>query len=148
MDYSMPGLLVPHHLLKFAQVHVHWIDTMLFNHLILCHPLLLLCSIFPSIRVFSDESALCIRWAKYWSFSSSPSNEYSMKCFLFFIFFRIKGKCLMNHVQTQASQWRTLGSKGQIFYIPKKLQSGSQPIFTLHFAATKLVVHFWVWVYH
>ena len=48
------------------------------NHLILCHPLLLP-SIFPSIRVFSSESALCIRWPKYWSFSfnTSPSNEYS-----------------------------------------------------------------------
>ena len=45
------------------------------NHLILCHPLLLLPSIFPSIRVFSNESALCIRWPKYWSFSISPSNE-------------------------------------------------------------------------
>ena len=49
------------------------------NHLILCHPLLLLPSIFPSIRVFSDESVLHIRWPKYWSFSFSisPSNEYS-----------------------------------------------------------------------
>ena len=47
------------------------------NHLILCHPLLLLPSIFPSIRVFSNESALHIRWPKYWSFSISPSNEYS-----------------------------------------------------------------------
>ena len=47
------------------------------NHLILCHPLLLLPSIFPSIRVFSNESALYIRWPKYWSFSISPSNEYS-----------------------------------------------------------------------
>ena len=48
------------------------------NHLVLCHPLLLP-SIFPSIRVFSNESALCIRWPKYWSFSFSinPSNEYS-----------------------------------------------------------------------
>ena len=48
------------------------------NHLILCHPLLLLPSIFPSIRVFSSESALCIRWRKYWSFSFniSPSNEH------------------------------------------------------------------------
>ena len=47
------------------------------NHLILCHPLLLLPSIFPSIRAFSNESALCIRWPKYWSFSFSisPSNE-------------------------------------------------------------------------
>ena len=49
------------------------------NHLILCHSLLLLPSVFPSIRVFSDESALHIRWRKYWSFSFSisPSNEYS-----------------------------------------------------------------------
>ena len=47
------------------------------NHLILCHPLLFLLSIFPSIRVFSNESALHIRWPKYWSFSISPSNEYS-----------------------------------------------------------------------
>ena len=49
------------------------------NHLILCHPLLLLPSIFPSIRVFSDESVLCIRWPKYWNFSFniSPSKEFS-----------------------------------------------------------------------
>ena len=49
------------------------------SHLTLCHPLLLLPSIFPSIRVFSNESAICIRWPKYWSFSFSisPSNEYS-----------------------------------------------------------------------
>ena len=50
------------------------------NHLILCHPLLLLPSIFPSIRVFSNESVLCITWTEYWSFSFSisPSNEYSV----------------------------------------------------------------------
>ena len=49
------------------------------NHLILCHPLLFLPSIFPSIRVFSNESIFCIRWPKYWrfSFSISPYNEYS-----------------------------------------------------------------------
>ena len=49
------------------------------NHLILCHPFLLLPSVFPSIRVFSNELVLCIRWPKYWSFSFSisPSNEYS-----------------------------------------------------------------------
>ena len=54
-------------------------SVMPFNHLILCHPLLLLPSIFPSIRVFSSESALCIRWPKYlrFNFSISPSNEYS-----------------------------------------------------------------------
>ena len=49
------------------------------NHLILCHPLLLLSSVFPTIRVISNESAVCIRWPKFWSFSFSisPSNEYS-----------------------------------------------------------------------
>ena len=54
------------------------------NHLILCHPFLLLLSIFPSIRVFANESALCIRWLKYWSFSFniSPSNEHSRLIFL------------------------------------------------------------------
>ena len=54
-------------------------SVMASNHLILCHPLLLLPSIFPSIRVFSNESILCIRWPKYWSFnfSISPSSEYS-----------------------------------------------------------------------
>ena len=54
-------------------------SVMLSNHLILCHPLLLLLSIFPSIKVFSNESVLHIRWPKYWSFSFniSPSNEYS-----------------------------------------------------------------------
>ena len=50
------------------------------NHLILCHPLLVFPSVFPSFRVFSNESILCIRWPEYWSFSFSisPSNEYSV----------------------------------------------------------------------
>ena len=52
-------------------------SVVLSNHLILCHPLLLLPSIFPSVRIFSNESVLHIRWSKYWSFSISPSNEYS-----------------------------------------------------------------------
>ena len=62
-------------LLKFMSIE----SVMPSNHFILCHPLLLLPSIFPSIRVFSNESILHIRWPKYWSFSFSisPSNEYS-----------------------------------------------------------------------
>ena len=52
-------------------------SVMPFNHLILCHPLLLLPSIFPSIRVFTNELALCIMWPKYWGFSISPSSECS-----------------------------------------------------------------------
>ena len=75
MDCSTPGFPVLHNLLEFAQIHVHRVGDAI--HLI--PPLLLLPSIFPSIRVFSNESALCIRWPKYWSFSFTicPSNEYS-----------------------------------------------------------------------
>ena len=73
MDCSTPGFPVLHYLPKFAQTHIQ--SMMPSNHLILCCPLLLLPSIFPSIRVFSNESDLPIRWPKYWSFS--PSNEYS-----------------------------------------------------------------------
>ena len=78
MDCSTPGFPVLHCLLEFAQTYVHWV-MMLSNHLILCCPLLLLPSIFPSIRVFSSELAFHIRWPNYWSFSFSlsPSNEYS-----------------------------------------------------------------------
>ena len=65
---SMPGFLVLHCLWEFVQIHVHWVGDV-FYHLIFCRPLLLLPSIFPNIRVFSNESALCIRWPKHWSFS-------------------------------------------------------------------------------
>ena len=62
-----------------SQSFLKLMSVMLSNNLILCQPLLLLPSIFPSIRVFTNESALCIRWLKHWSFSFSisPSNEYS-----------------------------------------------------------------------
>ena len=75
---SMPDFPVHYQLLELAQTHVHW-SLMPSNHLILCHPLLLLPSIFLSIRVFFNESVLRIRWSKYWSFSFSisPSNEHS-----------------------------------------------------------------------
>ena len=78
MGCSTPGLPVHHQLPQFPQTHVHWVGDAI-HHLILCHPLLLKPSIFPSIRVFSSESALRIRWPKYWSFSFSisPSSEYS-----------------------------------------------------------------------
>ena len=77
MDCSMPGFPVLHHLPELAQTHVHWVSDAIQNRLILCRPLLLLPSIFPSIRVFSNESVLHIRWPKYWSFSIGPSSEYS-----------------------------------------------------------------------
>ena len=70
MNRSMPGLPVHHQLLEFTQLMP--IESMMSSsHLIVCHPLLLLPSIFPSIGVFSNESALWIRWPKYWSFSSA-----------------------------------------------------------------------------
>ena len=77
MDCSMSGLPVHHQLLELAQI-ISVESVIPSNLLILCHPLLLLPSIFPSIRVFSSESALCIRWPKYWSFSFniSPCNEH------------------------------------------------------------------------
>ena len=93
-------------LLKLTSIE----SVMPFNHLILCHPLLLLPSIFPSIRVFSNESILHTRWPKYWSFSFdiSPSNEYSG-----LIFFRmdwldliaVEGtlKSLLQHHSSKAS---------------------------------------------
>ena len=64
---------VSQHLLKLMSIE----SMMPPNHLILCHSLLLLPSIFPSIRVFSNELALCIRWPRHWTFSISPSSEYS-----------------------------------------------------------------------
>ena len=78
VDCSTPGFPVLHHLPKLVQTHVHQVSDTI-HHLILCHSLLLLPSIFPSIRVFSSESVLHICWPKYLSFSLSisPSNEYS-----------------------------------------------------------------------
>ena len=76
MNRSTPGLPVHHQLPEFTQTSIE--SVMPSSHLILCRPLLLLPSIFPSIRVFSNESALRMRWPKYWSFSFSiiPSKEY------------------------------------------------------------------------
>ena len=81
------------------------------NYLILCCPLLLLLSIFPSIRVFSNESVLCIRWPKYWSlsFSISPSNEYSG-----LISFRIDWLDLLAVQETLKSLLQHLSSKASI----------------------------------
>ena len=78
MDCSMPDFPVLHRLLEFAQL-MSIKSVMPSNHLILCHPLLLLPSVFPRFRVFSNVSALHVRWPKYrsFSFSINPSSEYS-----------------------------------------------------------------------
>ena len=83
MDCSTPGLFVHHQLLELLKL-MSIKSVMPSNHLILCCPLLLLPSIFPSIRGFLNESLLHIMWPKYWSFSFSisPSNEYSGRIFL------------------------------------------------------------------
>ena len=75
VNHSTPGLPVHHQLPESTQTQP--IKLMMpSNHLIFCRPLFLLPSIFPSIRVFSSESVLCVTWPKYWSFSFSPSNEH------------------------------------------------------------------------
>ena len=75
-DCRTPGFPVLHHLPESAQTHVHWVSDAIQSSYPLL-PLLFLPSIFPSIRVSFNESSLRIRWPKYWSFSISPSNEYS-----------------------------------------------------------------------
>ena len=75
MNCSMPGLSVHHQLLEFMPSLMSIELVMPSNHLILCRALLLLPSIFPSIRVFLNETVLCIRWPKYWSFSFSISSS-------------------------------------------------------------------------
>ena len=78
MDCSTPSFPVLRHLPELAQTHDCWVGDAI-QHIILCRPLLLLPSIFPSIRVFSNKSALRIRWPKYWSFrfNISPSHAHS-----------------------------------------------------------------------
>ena len=85
MDSSSLVVPVLYHLLELAHTHVHQVSSAI-QTLLLCHPLFLLPSVFPSIRVFSNELALCNRWSKYWnfSFSISPSSGN-----LGLIFFRI-----------------------------------------------------------
>ena len=76
-NHSMPGFPIHHQLPEFTQTHLHLVGDAI-EPFILSRPLLLLPSIFPSIKVFFKWSALCIRWAKYWgfSFNISPSNEH------------------------------------------------------------------------
>ena len=76
MDCSTTGFPVHHQLPELSQTHIHRVSDAIQPSHFLSSPSLPV-SIFPSIRVFSNESVLCIRWPKYWSFSISPSNEYS-----------------------------------------------------------------------
>ena len=115
MDCSRPGFPVLHYLPEFAQIYINRVSdaiksVMPSNHLILCHPILLLPSVFPSFRVFSSESVLRIMWPKYWSlsFSISPSNEYSGLIFFtidWFDLLAVQGtlKSLLQHHNSKAS---------------------------------------------
>ena len=124
MDCSTPGLPVHHQLqslLKLMFIEL----VMPSNHLILCHPLLLLPSIFPTVRVCPNESALRIRWPKYWSFSFniSPSNEYSGLISLrtdWLDLLAVQGtlKSLLQHHSSKASiLWRSIFFIVQLTYI-------------------------------
>ena len=112
MDCSTPGFPVLYHLPELAQTHVLEL-IMSSNHLVLCCPLLLLPSIFPSIRVFSKESVHRIRWSKYWSFSISPFNEYSRLISFridWFDLFAVQGtlkSLLQHHSSNESILWQS-----------------------------------------
>ena len=111
MKCSMLGFPIHHQQASLNLLKLMSIESMIpSNHLTLCRPLLLPPSIFPSIRVFSNESVLCIRWPKYWSFnfSISPSNEYSVLISLridWFDLLAVQGtlKSLLQHHSSKAS---------------------------------------------
>ena len=109
VDCSTPGFPVLLYVLKFAQTHVHRVGDAIQPF----HPLLplLLPSILPRIRVFSNDLALCIRWPNYWSFCISPSNEYSGLIFFridWFDFFAVQGtlKSLFQHHSSKAYRYK------------------------------------------
>ena len=129
MDCSTPGLPVSHHLPEFTQVHVHWIsDAIQPSHPL--SPLLLLPSVFPSIRVFSNELALHITWPNYWSFSFSisPSNEYSGLISLridWFDLLAVQGtlKSLLQHHSSKASNCPETNCPNILFFKTKHRNS-------------------------
>ena len=119
MGCSMPGFPVLHHLLELPTLMSIEL-VMPCNQLILCHPLLLLPSIFPSIRVFSNETVLRIKWPKHWilNFSISPSNEYSG-----LISFQIDSCDLLAVQGTSAPQFKSINSSMLSFLYSPTLTS-------------------------
>ena len=119
---SMPGFPVFHHLLELAQTYVHWVSDSI-QPSCPCHPLLPLPPVFPSIRIFSNESDLHIRWPKCWSFSFiiSPSNEYFR-----LISFRIDSFILPTVQGTCMWKWKLL-SRVRLFATPWTIQSWNSP---------------------
>ena len=111
------SFIISHSLLKLMSIE----SVMPSKHLILCHPLLLLPSIFPSIRVFSKKSVLHIRWPKYWSFSSSVSsfNEYSGLVSLRFDWFDLPAVEGNSQESSTAPQFKGINSLGRsLFHCP------------------------------
>ena len=113
------------------------------NHLILCHLLLLLTSIFPSIRVFSSESALCIRWPMYWSFSFTvgPSNEYSRLISFRIHKFKVEAQKLPSTFVTCFMAEQSKLDSPKLFLLStqqKKLEVGSLIVFILDALVTRL----------
>ena len=132
-------------LLRFMSVEL----VMSSNHLILCRPLLPLPSLFPSIRVFSNELAFCIRWPKYWSFSISPSNEYSgLTSFRIDLFdlLAVQGilKSLLQHHSSKASSHSTT----VMYYQPKGALTRSCIVSENYWRvpAPVSLVLFWFWM--
>ena len=117
----MPGLTVLHHLPELAQNHVIE-SVMSSNHLILCHSILLLPAVLPSIKVFFNGLALRMRWLKYWnfSFSISSSNEYSG-----LISFRLTGLIFLQSKQLSRVFFKTMVQKHQFFGAQLSLWSNS-----------------------
>ena len=115
MDCSTRGLPVFHYFSEFAQTHAHWVDGAIQPSYPLL-PSFLLPSVFTSISVFSNEWAFCIRWPKYWSFSTSHSNEYSG-----LIFFRFDWFDLLAVQGTQESspapQFESIHSSVSVFFM-------------------------------
>ena len=144
VDGSTPRLPVLHHFPEFAQTHVHWVGD-----IILCHPFLLLPSIFPSIRVFTNELALHIRQAKYWSFSFSisPSNEYSGLISLridWFHLLAVQGtlKTLLQHHSSKASiLWCSAFSTVQLSH-PYMITGKTIALTGLAFVSKVMSLHF------
>ena len=120
MNRSTPGLPVPHQLPEFTQTHMPIELVMPSSHLILCRPLLLSPPIPPSIRVFSNESTLLMRWPEYWSFnfSISPSSEHPG-----LISFRMDWLDLLAVQGTLKSLLQHHGPKHQFFSAPLSSQS-------------------------
>ena len=137
MDWSMLGPPVLHYLLEFVQIHVYWACDDI-QQFYLLPPPSFLPSIFPSIRVFSNESALHIRWPKFWNFSSStnPSNEYSR-----WIFFRIEWFDLL---EVQGTLKSLLQHHISIFF-------ATQPKFTVQiphpYATTGKTIDLIIWIF-